>query len=50
MKRVSAVRRNSVEIRSRTKRKKASKGTIVVQVFKERLRLVWSYLGKLPGI
>ena len=31
---------------SKTKRKKASKGTVVVQVFKERLRLVWSYLGK----
>ena len=46
MKRVSAVRKDSVEIRSRTKRKKASKGTVVVQVFKERLRLVWSYLGK----
>ncbi|MBE9016541.1 DUF3596 domain-containing protein, partial [Chroococcidiopsidales cyanobacterium LEGE 13417] len=27
-------------------RKKASKGTVVVQVFKERLRLCWSYLGK----
>ena len=26
--------------------KKASKGTVVVQVFKDRLRLVWSYLGK----
>lgn len=27
-------------------RKKAAKGTVVVQVFKERLRLCWSYLGK----
>lgn len=27
-------------------RKKASAGTVVVQVFKERLRLCWSYLGK----
>lgn len=27
-------------------RKKASKGTVVVQVFKDRLRLCWSYLGK----
>lgn len=50
MKRVSLVGKDSVEIRptsqSRTKRKKASKGTVVVQVFKERLRLVWSYLGE----
>ncbi|MGL5835925.1 MAG: tyrosine-type recombinase/integrase [Waterburya sp.] len=28
------------------RRKKASKGTVVIQVFKERLKLVWSYLGK----
>lgn len=27
-------------------RKKAAKGTVVVQVFKERLRLCWSYFGK----
>lgn len=27
-------------------KKKAAKGTVVVQVFKERLRLCWSYLGK----
>ena len=27
-------------------RKKAAKGTVVIQVFKERLRLCWSYLGK----
>jgi integrase len=27
-------------------RKKAAKGTVVVQVFKERLRLVWSYAAK----
>lgn len=27
-------------------RKKAAKGTVVVQEFKERLRLCWSYLGK----
>jgi integrase len=27
-------------------RKKASKGTVVVQVFKDRLRLCWSHLGK----
>lgn len=27
-------------------RKKAPKGTVVIQVFKERLRLWWSYLGK----
>ena len=50
MKRVSAVAGNLVEIESTsqsgTKRKKASKGTVVVQVFKDRLRLVWSYLGK----
>ena len=47
---VSAVGRYSVEIKSSSqsgnKRKKASKGTVVVQVFKERLRLVWSFLGK----
>jgi integrase len=28
------------------KRKKASKGTVSIQVFKDRLRLCWSYLGK----
>ena len=27
-------------------RKKAAKGTVVIQVFKERHRLCWSYLGK----
>ncbi|MDZ4871045.1 MAG: Tyrosine recombinase XerC [Chroococcidiopsis cubana SAG 39.79] len=27
-------------------KKKAAKGTVVVQIFKERLRLVWSYAGK----
>lgn len=27
-------------------RKKAAKGTVVIQVFKDRLRLCWSYLGK----
>jgi integrase len=27
-------------------KRKAAKGTVVVQVFKERLRLCWSYLGK----
>ncbi len=40
---------NSTEIKldSQSKsRKKAAKGTVVVQVFKERLRLCWSYLGK----
>jgi integrase len=31
---------------SQSRRKKAAKGTVVVQVFKERLRLCWSYLGK----
>jgi integrase len=50
MPRILATGKNSVEIKltsqSITRRKKASKGTVVVQVFKERLRLVWSYLGK----
>jgi integrase len=52
MLRVSATRNNPDEINSvspslsQSKRKKASKGTVVVQVFKECLRLVWSYLGK----
>jgi integrase len=56
MPRVSATRNNPDEINtvspslsqsvSQSKRKKASKGTVVVQVFKERLRLIWSYLGK----
>ena len=50
MKRLSATEKSPNEInpvsQSKTKRKKASKGTVVVQVFKERLRLVWSYWGK----
>jgi integrase len=28
------------------KRKKAAKGTVVIQLFKDRLRLCWTYLGK----
>ena len=50
MQRLSATDKSPNEInsvsQSKTKRKKAPKGTVVVQVFKERLRLVWSYLGK----
>lgn len=53
MKRVSSATKNPTEMaavsqsvsQSRTK-KKAPKGTVVVQVFKDRLRLCWSYLGK----
>ena len=44
---------SSVEIKSHRvsqfvsqTRKKAAKGTVVVQVFKDRLRLCWSFLGK----
>ena len=36
---------NSVP-QTKDKRKKASKGTVAIQVFKGRIRLVWSYLGK----
>lgn len=54
MARVSEDIENPVEINSQSqlvsqskpKRRKAAKGTVVVQVFKERLRLVWSYVGK----
>lgn len=54
MARVLADLKNPVEIntqsqalsQSKSKRKKAAKGTVVVQVFKERLRLVWSYVGE----
>lgn len=53
MARVSSATKNPNEIaavsqsvsQSRTK-KKAPKGTVVVQVFKDRLRLCWSHLGK----
>lgn len=48
---VSSVPKNSDEISAVSQsvsqsRKKAPKGTVVVQVFRERLRLCWSYLGK----
>jgi integrase len=50
MQRLSATEKSPNEInpisQSQTKQKKAAKGTVVVQVFKERLRLVWSYLGE----
>ena len=36
---------NSVP-QTKDKGKKASKGTVVIQVFKGRIRIVWSYLGK----
>jgi len=35
----------STGIKPSQPRRKAAKGTVVVQVFKERLRLCWSYLG-----
>jgi integrase len=57
MARVSSATKNPNEINPVSKslsqslsqsqpKKKAAKGTVVVQVFKERLRLCWSYLGK----
>lgn len=53
MPRVSASTKKSIDIKSVSQslsqsqpKKKAAKGTVVVQVFKERLRLCWSYLGK----
>ena len=50
MEKLSATGQSSKEVnslsQSQSKRKKAPKGTVVVQVFKERLRLVWSYRGK----
>lgn len=53
MVRVSGARKNPDEINPVSQpvsqsqpRKKAAKGTVVVQVFKERLRLVWSHAGK----
>ncbi len=36
---------DSTGIKPSQPRRKAAKGTVVVQVFKERLRLCWSYLG-----
>jgi integrase len=31
------------------KRKKAAKGTVVIQLFKDRLRLCWTYTGTHQG-
>lgn len=53
MARVSGATKNPNEINTVSQsvsqsqpRKKAAKGTVVIQVFKERLRLCWSCLGK----
>ncbi len=50
MARVLGTTKNQIEINPVSQpvsqsqpRKKAAKGTVVIQVFKERLRLVWSY-------
>lgn len=46
MARVLGTTKNQIEINPISQsqpRKKAAKGTVVIQVFKERLRLVWSY-------
>lgn len=39
------VTNNSTELKPSQPRRKAAKGTVVVQVCKERLRLCWSFLG-----
>ena len=49
MVRVSGATKKPGEVNSVSQsqpRKKAHKGTVVVQVFKDRLRLCWLYLGK----